>query len=340
VPKALDMARDVEDLAPHAWVVNFVNPATVLGIALMRYAPNVRSFAICDGLHEPYCRLKVLKAAGIIGEDAAAVHPAIEQKLDLRVMGVNHFTFMTRLAYDGRDYLPAWRERIVRLAQREKQDAEANETVDGNARSKRRFNETYALDLFDLFGAYPDRVGHTKEYLPYYQGYGVAAVQPEPIKVFDWKTRQASMDKYWAETEAYATGRKPLREFLDTGNGDHATDIIESMWGGLGKPFYVNTANRGAVANMAGDAYLELRSDLDMTGPRPHPVGDMPRGLLGLQQQVLDTHELTAEAAVTRDRKILLRALAVDPLVNNLGDARAIMEEALEREKDILGPGW
>jgi alpha-galactosidase len=49
---------------------------------------------------------------------------------------------------------------------------------------------------------------------------------------------------------------------------------------------------------------------------------------------------LTAEAAVTRDRKILLRALAVDPLVNNLGDARAIMEEALEREKNILGPGW
>ena len=77
-----------------------------------------------------------------------------------------------------------------------------------------------------------------------------------------------------------------------------------------------------------------------MKGPRPRPVGDMPRGLLGLTQQVLDTHELTVEAAVSCDRRILLRALATDPLVNNLSDAKHIMAELLEAERDHLDRRW
>ena len=66
----------------------------------------------------------------------------------------------------------------------------------------------------------------------------------------------------------------------------------------------------------------------------------MPRGLLGLTQQVLDTHELTAEAAVSHDRRKLLLALATDPIVNNLGDAKNIMNELLEAERDHLPPEW
>ena len=68
------------------------------------------------------------------------------------------------------------------------------------------------------------------------------------------------------------------------------------MVGGLGKPFYVNVPNRGAVTNMADDAFLEMLCDVDMEGPRPRPVGDKPTGLRGWQRRVLDAHELTAEA--------------------------------------------
>jgi alpha-galactosidase len=91
---------------------------------------------------------------------------------------------------------------------------------------------------------------------------------------------------------------------------------------------------------MADDAFLELRSHLDMNGPVPIPAGEMPRGLLGLEQQVLDTHELTAEAAVTCDREILLRALATDPIVNNLVDAEAVMNDLLEAEREELPTAW
>ena len=340
IPTALAIAKDVADLAPNAWIINLVNPTSVIGIALMRHS-EVRSLALCDGLHEPHYRLRILKKAGILDDKAEAVPPEVEQKLDLRIAGVNHFAWMTRFTYDGRDMMPAWHEKLREEAKKEREeDGGTAARLGSHTYSKAKYNASYGADLMDIFGAYAYAIGHTKEYLPYYQGYGVTPNEPEPITVFDSKDREKKMAERWQETEDYANGKKPVSEFIETGKADHATDIIESMWGGLGKPFFVNAANRGAVSNMADDAFLELRSDLDLRGPRPHPVGEMPRGLLGLQQQVLDTHELTAEAAVTCDRGILLRAFMTDPIINNIGDAKKIIEELLEREKDDLPDSW
>jgi alpha-galactosidase len=121
---------------------------------------------------------------------------------------------------------------------------------------------------------------------------------------------------------------------------DHATDIIESMVGGLGKRFYVNTPNDGAVTNMDDDAFLELLCDIDMDGPRPLPVGEMPTGLRGLQVQVLDTHELTAEAVANCDRAVLRRAMLVDPLTSSIADTDALIGELLAAERDALPDCW
>jgi alpha-galactosidase len=116
--------------------------------------------------------------------------------------------------------------------------------------------------------------------------------------------------------------------------------VIENMVGGLGKPFYINTLNRGAVTNMNDDAFLELLCDVDMNGARPRPVGEMPRGLRGMQEVVLDTHELTAEAVVRGDYALLRRAMMTDPLVTSIADADAILAGLLEAEKDGLPQGW
>jgi len=342
VPRALAMARDIEELAPEAWTINYVNPTAVIGIALMRYAPNVRSFAICDGMHLPYYELNVLKAVGLLPEDATDVPPHIRRSLDLRVTGVNHFTWMWKFACGGVDYLPAWGRHLARLAEEERRRADAalGGGADDNAYAKTKNNYVYGQRLFEIFGAYPNRIGHTKEYVPWFQGRGVAPVQPGPIPIFDAEARARQMQARYQESADYAQGRKPIAEFLRTGRGDHATDIIESMWGGLGKPFYINTPNRGAVTNLTDDAYLELRCDVDMNGPRPQPVGPMPFGLLGLTRQVLDAHELTARAAAEFDRKALLQAMIVDPIVNSIEDAEAIITETFERQKDALDPRW
>lgn len=329
-PHVLAMARDARELAPHCWVVNFVNPTAVLGMLLRRYAPEVKSFALCDGNHEPLATLNRLKAVGILPADATAVPPAVAARLDLAVGGVNHCTWLVRFRYDGQDMMPAWRAKLAA-------DAKAEKPVE---KAKPRYNQHYALQLFDLYGAWPTAVSHTKEYVPFFQGYGAAPCAPEPIRLFDAANRAEEMAARREETAAYARGRLSAARFLENTRGDHATDIIESMWGGLGRRFYINSANRGAVTNLPDDAFLELRCDIDMAGPRPQPFGAFPRGLLALQHQVLDTHELTAEAAVTGDRAVLRRAMLTDPLVNNIADADACIEELLAAEREVLPAYW
>ena len=46
------------------------------------------------------------------------------------------------------------------------------------------------------------------------------------------------------------------------------------------------------------------------------------------------------EAAVTGDRKLLRRAMLTDPIVNNIGDADAIIADLLEAERDALPSYW
>lgn len=332
VPHALAMARDACDLCPEAWVIGFVNPTAVMGMALRRYAPGVRSFALCDGHHEPYNTLMWCRTLGILPGDAEKVPPEVMSRLELKIGGVNHCTWLVKFRYDGKDLLPAFR-RILEVGVK----AEAKNPGE---KAKPRFNQAYALQLFDLYGAFPTAVSHTKEYVPFFQGYGVRPNVPEPIRLFDAEDRAHEMAADWAITEEYASGRRSVKAFLANIHDDHATDIIESMWSGLGKPFYINSANRGAVTNMPDDAFLELRCDVDMNGPRPQPFGEMPRGLLALQHEVLDTHELTAEAAVTGDRAVLRRAMLTDPICNNIADADACIEELLEAQRDALPAYW
>lgn len=332
LPIVVKIAKDSARLAPDAWVINFINPTTVLGMGIRRYVPEVRSFALCDGLHEPVVLRRWLQVGGILGRNETVVTPAMYRDADIRIGGVNHCTFLVKYTYKGKNMMPKVREWIVENARQEKKNP--------GEKAKPRYNWHYALQLFDLYGGYSPAISHTKEYVPFFQGYGVAPIYPEPIRCFDAANRQEEMDGDMEISREYATGKRAAKDFVSSGSGDHATDIIESMWGGLGKCFYINQNNRGAISNLPDDAFVELRSDVDMRGVRPHPFGELPRGILGLTQQVLDTHEMTAEAAITGDKALLRRAMLTDPICNNIGDADACIKDLLEAEKEILPSYW
>jgi alpha-galactosidase/6-phospho-beta-glucosidase family protein len=103
---------------------------------------------------------------------------------------------------------------------------------------------------------------------------------------------------------------------------------------------------RQSIWQMVHSPYLNGRTlalvdcDIDIEGPRTRPVGYMPRGLRGMQELVLDTHELTAEAVAKCDMALLRRAMMTDPLVSSIANADAILRELLEAERDALPPCW
>ena len=330
-PLILDCAKDIERLCPDAWVINYINPSAVHGIGLKQFAPNLKSFALCDSLHMPHVKRRYAQRAGIIAENEP-LSSDTDERFDLRIAGVNHFTWMLKAEFDGRDVMPQIAESIQRQA--------ATETDGGDTGAKAKFNSKIGYALYEAFGYVPVCVSHTKEYLRYWQGLGKTADDVPPLSIWETEDRYERHDAMWRGLEAFASGKTPIVEYMNTFGPDHATDIIESMVGGLSKPFYINTANQGAVTNMRDDAFLELLCDVDMAGPKPRPVGDMPRGLRAMQELILETHELTAEAIYKQDRGLLRRALLTDPLTNSIADTNALIGELLEREREVLPNYW
>ena len=330
-PLILDCAKDIERLCPNAWVINYINPSTVHGMGLARYAPHLKSFALCDSLHMPHIKRRYALRAGLVKDDVG-YDTAIDEKFDMRIAGVNHFTWMLKADYEGKDVMP-------KIAEWLRQEA-ATEDMGGDIGAKALHNNTIAYQLYEVFGRVPVCVSHTKEYVAYYQGLGTLPEIVPPLKIWETEDRYDRHEAMWNQVDDFVSGRTAIASYMETFGPDHATDIIENMVGNLGKPFYVNTPNRGAVTNMADDAFLELLCDIDMDGPRPRPVGEMPRGLRGMQEIVLDTHELTAEAVAKCDVALLRRAMLTDPLVNSIADADAIIRELIEMERDVLPGCW
>lgn len=182
---------------------------------------------------------------------------------------------------------------------------------------------------------------HTKEYLPYWQGYGVHVAKEHvpPLKLFEHEDRARITEQMWEEIAAYNSGSRPVSEFLKTGTSDHATDVIQAIWNDSGHHYYVNVPNKGAVSNLPDTALLELECIVDRRGPRPIPAPAMPCGLVSLQHRILETHELTVEGYLQKDPRLLIRALAIDPIVNSLATAEAVFKDLVEAEKEVL-PSW
>lgn len=330
-PNILRCARDIEQLCPDAWVINYINPSAVHGIGLRRYAPKLKSFALCDSLHMPHVKRLYAKRGGVINSDAEFT-PEIDAAFDMRIAGVNHFTWMLKAEYAGRDVMPTIADAIRQAA--------ATEGDGGDIGAKALFNNTIGHMLYEVFGYAPVCVAHTKEYLPYFQGLGRLPERVPPLSIWETEERYERHAEMWRQVDGFVSGATSIAEFDRLMGPDHATDVIENMVGNLGKSFYINTANQGAVTNMSDDAFLELLCDIDMDGPRPRPVGEMPRSLRGLQEVVLDTHELTAEAVATCNPVLLRRALLTDPLVNSIADADALIKELLDAEREALPTCW
>jgi len=329
LPEIMAAGKDIESLCGNAWVINYINPTAAMGVALRRYAPNLKSFALCDGNRMPRVRRHNAVLAGII-DDEKDYTDEIDAKFDLRIAGPNHFTWIIKAEYDGRDVLPAIAATVL----------EAAEPEDPKAGSKQKYNSAICHALYEIYGAIPTATGHTKEYVRFWQGLGKTDEPIPPISLWDAPTRYKRHEAMWEQVDEFLSGSRPIGEYMSLFGPDHATDIIETMSSGQKRQYYINTANSGAVSNIADDRVLELLCEVSPSGPTPVAVGDAPPGIRGLWEQVLDSHELAAEAAFTGDRKILRRAMLTDPLVSSIADADALTGELLAAERDALPDCW
>jgi len=306
IPVILEVARKVEELAPDAFILNFTNPAGIVTEAVSRYS-KAKIIGLCNvPINMQHMIGKMLKAD--------------ESTLNLRFAGLNHMVWIHKVMQDSKDVTADVIEMLC----------------DGSALSMNNIKELpWPADFLRALKAIP---------CPYHRYFWLTpAMLADEIEAAKSKgTRAEQVMKVEQELfELYASpslDEKP--EQLSFRGGAYysevAVELINAIHNNLGKEMVVNTRNNGAIHGLDDDAVVETNSIIDAQGARPLAFGPLPPAMNGLTQQVKAFEYLTIEAAVHGCRKSALLALVTNPLVGNVTDAQALLDEVLTLNRQWL----
>ena len=311
IPVVLEMARDIEAICPQAWVFNYVNPTTLMGAALSRYT-RLKTVAICDGVVLPDMKLALLDRVGVPRERAGAVV--------MKLGGVNHFSWVTEFRNGKQDLLPALLQSLK--AQPEAYASKATEQI------------------LETFGWYSPVGGHMVEFLPYFQGHGRRSEESYVNYIFQIEERRKWMRTFNEEIRRQAAGTESITKLIADTKPDLVIHLAQSALTNAGATHFVNFPNRGHITNLPAGATIELPARIYADRYEADVFGEMPPVLRSWLLRIIDTQELTLEAAMTGSRSALRRALIADPLTVSIEDADHIIEELLKAEQADLPPLW
>ncbi|WP_372630470.1 6-phospho-beta-glucosidase [Cohnella sp.] len=307
IPVILDICKEMEELAPDAFLLNFTNPAGIVTEAALKYS-KIKTIGLCNlpiGLR--------MQIAEFYGVDASKVH--------IEMIGINHLNWTTKIVVDGEDVSESFLAKAAGakgLTMKNISDLE----WDG--------------DFLQSLGALP-----CSYHRYYYMRDDMLAEQMEDLGTDG--TRADVVKR--VEAELFELYKDPILAIkppqLEQRGGAYysevAVNLMSSIYNNRKDIQTVNVRNNGIIPFLPDDVSVEVNSLIDAEGAHPiqlsRSVGPEIRGLMTL---VKAYEELTVEAAVHGDRKKALQALALHPLVGTAELARSMLRDILEQHEAYL----
>lgn len=309
IPFAVQVARDMEQLCPDAWMINLTNPMTTICRGVTR-ATEINAIGLC---HE---------VTGVSQHLAGLLDVSVE-RFRLSVAGINHLPVVLSLDVDGRDGVDILRDWLAEHGAFALVDDVEINTVFDVFRDRLAVKMTLFEQLGVLFGA-GDR--HVAEFFPHFlteenewgRRYGVVLTDVDQRKEMARLRREP--------IERLAAGKREGR--LERSD-EQLAPVMAALAGGPADRFIVNVPNHGQVDNLPRDAVVECIAEVDALGVRPLAVGALPYPAYSVIAPHLARQELIVEAALTGDREPALAALATDPLVRDPATVEPMLDELL-----------
>jgi alpha-galactosidase len=306
IPVMLDLARDMEELCPDAYILQYVNPMAMVCWALG--TTSVKFVGLCHGVQTT---LDLISGYVDIPKD----------EIDFLCAGINHMGWFLKLEHDGKDLYPLLRQRF------EEPGYYINEKVRG--------------EVFRHFGYFmTESTGHLAEYVPWFRknqkALGLYCDEPafggESGAYYNWCKYVA--DKYAAEDIlAGEPSGLPSRSI------EYGSYVIEALETGRTFKLNGNVMNGGMISNLPADCCAEGPIYVDRTGLHKTVVGDLPPQCAALNLTNINVQRLAVEAAISGDPEHIVHACALDPLtgaVLTLKEVREMASEMLEAERAWL----
>ncbi|WP_440897593.1 6-phospho-beta-glucosidase [Amphibacillus sp. Q70] len=309
IPVILDIIKDMEELCPNAWLINFTNPAGMVTEAVLRHS-NWRKIV---GL----CNVPVGIKMGIADQLGVEV-----ERIHVDFAGLNHMVYGLNIYLDGELYTDQYIDHLT--------------SSDGSSGTMRNIADLkWEPDFIKALRAIP---------CPYHRYYyKTDEMFAEEKKAADTEGTRAEVVKKLEKElfELYkdqALSIKPpqLEQRGGAYYSDAACNLIDSIYNDRKDIQPVNTMNNGAIASIPDESAVEINSVITKDGPKPIAIGDLPVATRGLVQQIKSFERVAAEAAVTGDYQTALLAMTINPLVPSDSVAKEILDEMLVAHKEHL----
>lgn len=309
VPVILEIDKDIEELCPDAWLINFANPSGMVTEAILRYGrKNKKVVGLCN--------------IPIGMEMAVAKEYEIQHsRVRIDFAGLNHMVFGLNVYVDGKNVT----EEVVNKM--------ANGTFDPIPMNIQGLEWT--SEFIKGFGIIPCA------YHRYY--YLTQEMLEMELEEFSNGETRAEVVKC-LETDLFELYKdenlqiKPPQ--LEKRGGAYYSDaacrLISSIYNDKKDIQPVDTRNNGAIAGVDDDSAVEVSCIITKDGPKPITVGELPVAVNGLIQQIKSFERTTVDAAITGDYNKALVAMTINPLIPSQRIAKVLLDELLEAHKDYL----
>lgn len=311
IPVIVDIAREMEQQCPNAWMLNYTNPMTTLCRAATK-ATSIKTIGLC---HELGNVLRFLQTLFQV-EDPA--------DLQYSVAGINHLIWLVELRIRGEDGF----ELLRRYLQEHGAYAHIPSVLPGTSESV--FQDRYAVkfELFKTFGALPavnDR--HISEFFPYFLTPEAQFGAPYGVELTTMVHRYERVGRERAAVQAMVEGEQQIALKKTK---EEIAEILAALITRKDEVHVLNLPNRGQIGDLPAGAVVETLGVVGAQGACGLAVGALTPGVLSTLSRHVLVQEITVDAALKGDRDLALQALLMDPLtVRNFADARAMMDELL-----------
>ena len=304
IPVMEDFAHDMEAVCPDALLLNYTNPMAMLTGYISRYT-GVRMVGLCHSVQ--VCTQHLLNM----------LH--LEDKLEGRrelIAGINHMGWLLKIEdKDGNDLYPEIRRRA-----REKNASEIHDDM-------------VRFDYIDKLGYYcTESSEHNAEYNPFY----IKSKYPELIEKFnipldEYPRRCIHQIEDWKKQSAELLGNTELGHERSR---EYASHIMEAVITNVPYEIGGNVLNTGhLIADFPEQACVEVPCLVNNTGIHPTYIGHIPPVLAAMNMTNINTQLLTVEAARTRKKEDILRAVMLDPHAAaelSIDDMAKMVDELIE----------
>lgn len=306
IPVILDICKDIEELSPNAWLINFTNPSGIITETVLKYT-KVKVIGLCNvpiGM--------VYGVAEMLDVDV--------KRVSIDFAGLNHLVWGTHVYLDGEDIT----EKLI------------DSFAGGKSMSMKNVPDLpWEAEFIKSLGMYP---------CPYHRYYYLTdkMLEEEKKDAATIGTRGEQVKKL--EKELFELYKDPNLNVkppqLEKRGGAHYSDaacsLINSIYNDKKDIHVVNVKNNGTILDLPNDVVIETNAVIDKNGAHPINIGHVPTKIRGFMQSVKAYEELTIEAGVTGNYYTALQALTIHPLVPSSTVAKKILDDIIRENIDYL----